>query len=120
VLNAIGPETFTFEELVKLIAQQVGSSVRLVHLPMTLAYLCTLVSGWFVGDTILTWEEYQGLMGDLLAPAGTSSGQTRLSQWLADNRERVGTRYASEVARHYKTDAKVEASILSRKHQNAV
>ena len=120
VLDAIGPETFTFEELVRLIAQQVGSSVRLVHLPMTLAYLCTLVSGWFVGDTILTWEEYQGLMGDLLAPAGTSSGQTRLSQWLADNRERVGTRYASEVARHYKLDAKVEGSILCRKHQNAV
>jgi uncharacterized protein YbjT (DUF2867 family) len=120
VLNAIGSETFTFEELMKLIAQRVGSSVRLVHLPMTLAYLCTLVSGWFVGDTILTWEEYQGLMGDLLAPAGTSSGQTRLSQWLADNRERVGTRYASEVARHYKMDPKVEASILSRKHQNAV
>jgi NADH dehydrogenase len=120
VLNAIGPETFTFEELVRLIAQQVGSSVRLVHLPMTLAYLATLVSGWFVGDTILTWEEYQGLMGDLLAPGGTSSGQTRLSQWLADNREQVGMRYASEVARHYKIEASVEGSILYRKHQNAV
>jgi uncharacterized protein YbjT (DUF2867 family) len=120
VLNAIGPETFTFEELVRLIAQQVGSSVRLVHLPMTLAYLATLVSGWFVGDTILTWEEYQGLMGDLLAPGGTSSGQTRLSQWLADSREQVGMRYASEVARHYKIEASVEGSILHRKHQNAV
>lgn len=120
VLNAIGPETFTFEELVKLIAQQVGSSVRLVHLPMTLAYLCTLVSGWFVADTILTWEEYQGLMSNLLDPEGPSSGSTRLSQWLADNHERVGTRYASEVARHYKMEAKVEGSILSRKHRNAV
>ena len=120
VLNAIGRETFTFEELVRLIAQQVGGSVRLVHLPMTLAYICTLVSGWFVGDTILTWEEYQGLMGDLLAPAGTSSGQTRLSQWLADNRERVGTRYASEVARHYRMDVKVEGSSLCQKRQNAV
>jgi uncharacterized protein YbjT (DUF2867 family) len=120
VLNAIGPETFTFEELVRLIAQQVGSSVRLLHLPMTLAYLATLVSGWFVGDTILTWEEYQGLMGDLLAPGGTSSGQTRLSQWLADSREQVGMRYASEVARHYKIEASVEGSMLHRKHQNAV
>ena len=113
VLNAIGPETFTFEELVRLIAQQLGNSVRLVHLPMTLAYLSTLVSGWFVGDTILTWEEYQGLMGDLLAPAGISSGQTRLSQWLADNRERVGTRYASEVARHYKLNPKGSINLVS-------
>jgi uncharacterized protein YbjT (DUF2867 family) len=101
VLDAVGPETFTFEELVRLIARQVGRSVRLVHLPTTLAYLSTLVTGWFVGDTILTWEEYRGLMGDLLAPDGPSSGPTRLSQWLADNHERVGMRYASEVARHY-------------------
>jgi hypothetical protein len=59
-------------------------------------------------------------MGDLLAPAGTSSGQTRLSEWLADNRERVGTRYASEVARHYTMGAKAEASVLCEKHENAV
>ncbi len=101
VLDAIGPETFTFEELVSLIARQVGRSVPLVHLPMTMAYLATWMTGWLVGDTILTWEEYRGLMGNLLAPEGPSSGSTRLSQWLAENRERVGVRYASEVARHY-------------------
>jgi uncharacterized protein YbjT (DUF2867 family) len=101
VLNAVGSETFTFEELVRLIARQVGRRPRLLHLPTALAYLSTLVTGWFVGDTILTWEEYKGLMSNLLAPEGPSTGSTRLSQWLAENRERVGTRYASEVARHY-------------------
>jgi uncharacterized protein YbjT (DUF2867 family) len=101
VRDAVGPETFTFEELVRLIAKRVGRSPRLVRLPMSLAYVSTLVTGWFVRDTILTWEEYQGLMGDLLAPEGPSSGRTRLSQWLAENCERVGVRYASEVARHY-------------------
>ncbi len=68
VLDAVGPETFSFEELVRLIAAQVGRSVRLVHLPMPLAYVSTLVTGWLVGDVVLTWEEYQGLMGNLLAP----------------------------------------------------
>jgi NADH dehydrogenase len=101
MLDAIGPETFTFEDLVRLIAQQVGRSVHLAHLPMTAAYLATLVTGWFVGDTILTWEEYRGLMGNLLAPAGPASGSTLLSQWLAENHAHVGMRYASEVARHY-------------------
>ncbi len=101
VLDAVGPETFSFEELVRLIAGRVGRSVRLVHLPMPLAYVSTLVTGWFVGDVVLTWEEYQGLMGNLLAPEGPSAGQTRLSKWLADNHERVGRQYASEVARHY-------------------
>lgn len=101
VLNAVGPETFTFEKLVRLIAAKVGRSVRLVHLPMPLAYLSTLVTGWFVGDVVLTWEEYKGLMANLLAPQGPSAGQTRLSDWLTENHERVGRRYASEVVRHY-------------------
>ena len=101
VVDAVGPETFEFEKLVGLVAQRVGRSVRLIHVPMSLAYLATLVTGWFVGDVILTWEEYRGLMGDLLAPAGPASGSTRLSLWLAENHERVGIRYASEVARHY-------------------
>jgi NADH dehydrogenase len=101
VLDAVGPETFTFEELVKLIAAQLDRPARLVHLPMPLAYVFTLLTGWFVGDVVLTWEEYQGLMSNLLAPEGPSAGQTRLSQWLAENHQRVGRQYASEVARHY-------------------
>lgn len=101
VLDAVGPEVFSFEELVRLIAAQVGRSIRLVHLPMPLAYVSTLLTGWFVRDVVLTWEEYKGLMANLLAPEGPASGQTRLSQWLASNRERVGTQYASEVARHF-------------------
>ena len=101
VLDAVGPETYTFEELVNEIAGQLRRRVRLVHIPMPLAYLATRVAGWFVGDVVLTWEEYKGLMAGLLAPDGPSSGETRLSQLLAANREQVGRRYASEVARHY-------------------
>lgn len=101
VLDAVGPETFAFEELVRLIAGKVGRPVRLLHMPTPLAYVSTLVTGWFVGDVVLTWEEYKGLMGNLLAPQGPSTGQTRLSEWLSENHERVGMRYASEVARHY-------------------
>jgi len=101
VLDAVGPEAFSFEELVRLIAAQVDRSVRLVHLPMPLAYVFTLVTGWFVRDVVLTREEYKGLMANLLAPEGPASGETRLSQWLASNREHVGTQYASEVARHF-------------------
>jgi uncharacterized protein YbjT (DUF2867 family) len=101
ILDAVGPETYTFEELVNQIAAQLGRRVRLVHVPMAAAYIATRVAGWLVGDVVLTWEEYKGLMAGLLAPDGPSSGETRLSQWLAANRDHVGKRYASEVARHY-------------------
>jgi NADH dehydrogenase len=101
VIDAVGPETYTFEQLVRLIVRSIGRSVQLVHVPTSLAYLATLVTGWFIGDVVLTWEEYRGLMGNLLAPEGPPSGATRLSEWLAVQKELVGMRYASEVARHY-------------------
>jgi NADH dehydrogenase len=101
VFDAVGPESFSFEALVRLIAKKLGRSVYLVHLPMSLAYVSTLLTGWFVRDVVLTWEEYQGLTGNLLASDAPATGTTPLSQWLAENHERIGKRYASEVARHY-------------------
>lgn len=101
VRDAVGPETFRFEELVRMIAREVRSSCRPVHMPAWLAYMGTMVTGWIVGDVVLTWEEYLGLMTNLLAPEGPAAGSTRLSEWLAQNRESVGKRYASEVQRHF-------------------
>ena len=101
VVDAVGPESFTFEELVEKLAVALGRSPRLVHVPIPAAYAATRLIGWFVGDVILTWEEYKGLMGGLLAPEGPSAGETRLTHWLADNRRSIGRTYASELARHY-------------------
>lgn len=101
IVNAVGPETFTFEELVREIASHCGRTPRPVHVPAPACYLVTRLAGWFVGDTILTWEEYKGLMSDLLAPDGLATGETRLTEWLAENGQHVGRAYASEVARHY-------------------
>ena len=33
VLDAVGPETFTFDEMVRLIARRVGTRARLIHVP---------------------------------------------------------------------------------------
>lgn len=103
VIDAVGPETYTFEELVKQIAARLPRRIRLIHGPTPAAYAATRLAGWLVGDVVLTWEEYKGLMAGLLAPEGPPTGETRLSEWLAANREHIGVRYASEVARHYKT-----------------
>jgi uncharacterized protein YbjT (DUF2867 family) len=108
VINAVGPETFSFEELVQLIAERVGRRIPLMHLPASLAYVSTLATGWLVGDVVLTWEEYLGLMSNLLVTEGPAAGETRLSEWLLENRERVGRRYASEVARHFAEGSRLD------------
>jgi len=108
VLDAVGAETYTFDDLVRQIGVQLGHRVRLIHVPTPVAYFFTRLIGWFVGDVVLTWEEYKGLMGNLLAPNGPATGKTRLSEWLAANCEYIGRRYASEVARHYASTSKSE------------
>ena len=78
-----------------------GRALHVVHLPTALAYVFTSLMGRCLGDVVLTWAEYRGLMSDLLTVEGPPTGRTRLSQWLEENRENVGRRYVSEVARHY-------------------
>jgi uncharacterized protein YbjT (DUF2867 family) len=101
VADAVGPETFRFEELVRLIAATTRRKVRILHLPLPAAYALTRVTGWFLGDIVLTWEEYRGLMSNLLGSESPAIGKTRLSEWLHDNEAHLGRRYASEIARHY-------------------
>jgi NADH dehydrogenase len=96
VVDAVGPESFAF----------VGKSPRFVHVPPRVAYLATRLMGGFVGDVILTWEEYKGLMEGLLAPEGPSAGQTQLTAWLAKNGGSLGRAYTSEVARHFAPSAR--------------
>ncbi len=102
ILDAVGPETFSFDELVRLIADQVGSRARIIHVPTGLALLLSRVIGALVGDVMLTRDEAGGLMGNLLVSEGPPTGQKRLSDWLSENADRVGTQYASELGRHYR------------------
>jgi NADH dehydrogenase len=104
-LNAVGLETLTFEELVRRIGRAMRASPRLVHVPASLAYAATRMLGWWVGDVILTWEEYKGLMDGLLAPGGPATGETQLTEWLEQNGSLLGRKYSSELARHYRISA---------------
>lgn len=100
--EAAGPEVYTFDELVRLIASQVQSKARIVHAgPQVALVLCRLV-GYAVHDVVLTREELAGLMANLLVADGPPTGQTRLSDWLAQNASTVGTSYASELERHFR------------------
>lgn len=101
-LDVVGPETFTFEELVRRIARSLNRRVRIVHLPPRLALLAAQAIGLCVRDVLLTKEEVEGLMAGLLVSRRAPTGRTRLSEWLKANAARVGARYASELARHFR------------------
>jgi NADH dehydrogenase len=102
VLDAVGPEIFAFEDLVQEIAAAVGSNSRFIHVNPGVALQMLRLVGPMVGDVVLTREEIEGLMADLLLSKQPATGRTRLSAWLAKNAAALGTRYASELQRHYK------------------
>lgn len=100
-IDAVGPETFTFSELVSLLRGAVGSKARIIHAPPTLAQFASRVISLGVRDVVLTPDEVTGLLSDLLGTDGPPNGEMRLSDWLRDHADDVGREYASEVARHY-------------------
>jgi uncharacterized protein YbjT (DUF2867 family) len=102
VVDAVGPEIFTFEDLVRRIALAIGRNPRFLHVSPRAALQMLRCVGPMVGDVILTREEIEGLMAELLVSKQPATGQTRFSEWLAKNGTILGTRYASEVERHYK------------------
>jgi uncharacterized protein YbjT (DUF2867 family) len=102
VLDAVGPEIFAFEDLVQEIAAAVGSNSRFIHVNPGVALQMLRLVGPMVGDVVLTREEIEGLMADLLLSKQPATGRTRFSAWLAKNAAALGTRYASELQRHYK------------------
>jgi uncharacterized protein YbjT (DUF2867 family) len=102
IVDAVGPEIYTFETLVKLIAQTVRSHAVIAHLPPKTALALSQFVGRFVKDVVLTQEEVDGLMSNLLVVDGPPTGRTRLSDWLREHAATVGKQYASELARHYR------------------
>lgn len=102
ILDAVGPEIFRYEELIRLIADRVQSKAKIIHLRPGLALFLSKFIGYMVNDVVLTRDEVEGLMENLLVSENPPTGKTRLSDWLNQHADTVGTHYASELNRHYR------------------
>jgi nucleoside-diphosphate-sugar epimerase len=101
IWDAVGPDEFTFKEMVQLIGEKVQATRLLIPLPPRLALLAAQFLSLFVKDVMLTPEEVDGLMSNLLISKETPRCKTSLRNWLEENKTTVGKQYASELARHF-------------------
>jgi len=101
IIDAVGPDIFTFKEMVELIGEKIGAKRPLISVPPRLALLAAQFLSLFVSDVILTPEEVDGLMAGLLVSKEPPQGKTHLGDWLEKNKNRVGAKYASEIKKHY-------------------
>lgn len=104
-MDAVGPETYTYDALVRLIRQAIGSRSRITYQPQRLIRLASRILGLLVDDVVLTKDEIKGLTADLLVSRETPTGHTSLRSWIEGNARNLGTTYASELGRHYRQAA---------------
>jgi NADH dehydrogenase len=102
VLDAAGPETYTFDEFVQVVRDAVESRARIVHAPRGLAYALGSLIGRTVRDVLVTRDELEGLMTNLLVSDEPPTAETSFRSWVAAHGSELGRSYASELARHFR------------------
>ena len=102
VADAAGPDTFSFEALLRLLASSMGVRRRFLHTHPRVGLALTGLVGLLMRDMTLTHDEVVGLMDGLLTSRESPTGTTRLADWLKDNAGGLGLRYVSELRRNYR------------------
>jgi len=101
-LDAVGPETLGFEELVRLVRGAVGSRARVIPVPPWLLLAASRALRPVVGDVVLTADEIAGLRANLLVSKGPVTGSTRFTEWLGRHAGDLGRTWACELERHFR------------------
>ncbi len=99
IIDAIGPETFTYRDLVRAIGQSIEKPRPMISIPPLAGYLSGWIIGKIVGDVIVTRPEIAGLMSNLLFTNSPPAGKIKLTKWLKQNNKALGFIYANELKR---------------------
>lgn len=106
IIEAIGPETFTYKELVKTIGEIIGKRRKIISVSDGFGYFAGKIISSLKGDVTITREEIDGLSADLLYTDAPPAGKIKLTEWAEENKNTLGVNYASELRR--RKDRKVK------------
>lgn len=99
IINAIGPETFTYRDLAKEIGMAIGKRRPIISVSPQAGYLMGRLVSFLHHDVTITRDEIKGLMDDLLYTDSPPAGKTKLTEWIREQASLVGRHYRSELAR---------------------
>jgi NADH dehydrogenase len=101
-LDAVGPDSLAFREMVDAIRAATGSHAAIVPAPGWLIPPLAGILGAALHDVLLTGDEYRAMAAGLANSDAPSTGQTSLIDWIAKHGDTLGRSYASELTLHYR------------------
>lgn len=104
IINAIGPETYTWKEFVLAINKTMGSKTLIVPFPGftgIVPIIASTILGMALHDRLLTLEEIKSLEDNLCLTTDQPVGKRSFKKWLRRNSKLIGLEWHNEVKRHY-------------------
>jgi uncharacterized protein YbjT (DUF2867 family) len=102
IMDAAGPDTMSFEQLVRAIRDAVGRRTPILHAPPAAMAALARALGLIVRDVVLTADEIRGLTAGLLVSHEPALGSISFIEWLKEKGPALGRAYANELDRHFR------------------
>jgi NADH dehydrogenase len=98
-LNAVGPETLTYREMIHQMARAMGLRRLIVPLPDFVSLLAGRALGLILKDIVITCHEISGLRDELMYTGTKALGTTSFTDWLQREAETLGRTYTNDLKR---------------------
>jgi NADH dehydrogenase len=101
-LDAVGPQTLTFRQLVDTVRTAVGSHALVLRVPAAVLTTLSRGIGLALRDTLLTRDEYLAMADGLADSDAPATGTVVLTDWIGERASDLGRHYANELDRHFR------------------
>jgi len=103
-LDAVGPQSLEFREIVTTIKAAVGSRAIIVPVPGVLIPPMAAALNLALRDTLLTGDEYRSMAAGRADSDAPATGTTAFTDWVGAHGAELGRRYANELDLHFRAD----------------
>lgn len=99
LLNAVGPETFSYREMIHLMAEAMGLRRLIVPVPDFMAMLAGRILGFLLRDIVITGHEIAGIRNELMYTGTDPLGTISFTEWLHTEADTLGRTYTNDLER---------------------
>jgi NADH dehydrogenase len=101
VVDAVGPEIYTFEEFMRLLNRNAGTHTLFVRAPLSVVLPLTRILGRALRDVLVTENELREMIDEVMLSDAEPTGEVAFSEWLSRQGHAIGRRYAHELHRNW-------------------